>query len=126
MKYLNCIILSCFVVLCIACSVNEAQLAGQWRACALYENGQTKPVTLEQIRLQINPNGRYQFNTIGHYSEAGTWRTSMKYLFMLDTVHQPITEHAAKVQYLSQDTLKLIMQTNGTEMVLFMSRDTIR
>jgi hypothetical protein len=112
-----------FLILLLAgCSLNHDQLKGHWQATAFYQNGQSVQVPLDQIRLDLEADRHYSFRTIGHYSEAGYWRSSLQYVFLTDTVSQPQREQHVKVLYLSADTLKISMQHGASEEVLFMAR----
>jgi hypothetical protein len=100
------------------CSVDEAALRGEWAAEAFYKNGQTASLPHDSVRLGFLPNGLYYFTSVGHYREAGRYRTSMYYLFLTDTTTSPEQEHILKVLFLSTDTLKLRMERDGEEQQL--------
>lgn len=104
------------------CSLDESSLTGNWKATAFYENGQTANTQIDSVRLTIYPSHRYMFYSQGFYQEAGTWKSSINYLFFNDTTSEPHQERMLKVLYQSADSLKLKMERNGTEQVLFLGR----
>jgi hypothetical protein len=104
------------------CAIDDQTLAGTWKATAFYENGNTANTAIDSVLLVINPNMRYEFHSQGFYKEAGRWKTSINYLFFTDTTSQPPQERMLKVLYQSNDSLKLRMESNGSEQVLFLGR----
>ena len=105
-----------------ACTIQEKDIAGQWQATAFYENGQTLTVPLDSVKLVLTPEGGYAFSSLGFYRESGTYRVSIRYLFLTDTTVQPAVEHILKVLYVSEDTLKIRMSRQGQEQVLFLAK----
>ena len=105
-----------------ACAVDEQSLTGTWKAVAFYENGNTANVGFDSVKLIISPNHRYEFHSQGFYQEAGIWKTEVNYLFFNDTTVQPTKEKMLKVLYQSGDSLKLRMESNGAEQVLFLGK----
>lgn len=102
---------------------NLQEIAGQWRAVALYENGQMATLPLDSVRLYLHPDGYYTFQSAARYREVGKYRTTGKYLFLTDTTRQPAAEERAlKVLYASPDTLKIEMAGENKVQVLVMSR----
>ena len=116
------IFFSAIVLLCQACNIEEAQLGGSWQALQFYENGQSSKVPLNEVKLTISPNNRYQFQSLGMYSEAGKWRCASNYLILKDTTANPPSERMLKVLYQSTDSLKIRMERNGVEQVLFLGK----
>ena len=105
------------------CSVDKRQLEGAWRAVAFYENGQKVITPLDSVSLHFSPVGTYVFRSMGHYYEAGYFKTSLRYIILQDTTEIQMTpDRTIAVQYLSKDTLKLEMGKNGKMQVLFMVR----
>ncbi len=105
-----------------ACALKEEDIAGQWHASAFYENGQTLAVPLDSVKLLLKPDGGYEFRSLGFYRESGQYRVSIRYLFLTDTTEQPEVEHVLKVLYVSEDSLKIRMNQNGKEQVLFFAK----
>jgi hypothetical protein len=116
------IFFSTFILLSQACNIEEAQLNGSWQAVQFYENGQNAKVPLNEVKLTILPNNRYQFQSMGMYSEAGKWRCASNYLILKDTTANTPTERMLKVLYQSTDSLKIRMDRNGAEQVLFLGK----
>lgn len=111
-----------FSLITFSCSVENNQLIGAWQAVAFYEMGQQIHTPLDSVRLSFSPTGSYRFNSLGLYAEEGSYRLAGRYLFMRDTTVHPVVERAVKVQYLSADSLKIGMELNGKQQVVFFSR----
>lgn len=111
-----------FIFFATGCAVDDKTLAGTWKAEAFYENGQTANLSIDSVTLMIGSDYRYEFRSQGFYKEAGTWKTAVNYLFFTDTTVQPAQERMLKVLYQSNDSLKLRMERNGAEQVLFLGR----
>ena len=115
------LILFTFICL-VACALHENDVAGDWQAVAFYENGKSNPVKLDSVTLRLSPEGGYDFRSQGFYREAGSYRVSVRYLFLTDTTQTPAKDHIVKVLYLSADTLKIRMSHENKEQVLFFAR----
>lgn len=120
MKQIALLVLSLFLL--TRCTPDEGELCGAWKATAFYENGKTVPVSLDSVRLALTPDHRYRFNSIGFYSESGTWNVATSYLIFTDTTTEPAHERMVKVLYQSADSLKIQMDQNGATQVLFLAR----
>ena len=107
-----------------SCSLDVGLLFGHWQASAFYENGQTARAQTEVVSLEFSADGRYQFRSSAHYSEAGTFRESGHVLYLTDTTATPSKVRKIKVLYLSNDTLKIKMGKDGKEQVLFLYRQS--
>lgn len=105
-----------------SCSLREKDVAGDWQAVAFFENGQSKAAKLDSVSLRLSPEGGYEFRSQGFYRESGSYRVSVRYLFLTDTTQTPAIEHIVKVLYLSEDTLKVRMNHADKEQVLFFAR----
>jgi hypothetical protein len=105
-----------------SCFLHESKLAGNWRAAAFYEQGQTVQVPLDSIRLVFGPDHRYHFRSIGQYSEAGPYRLAWRYLTLCDTTATPPQERVVELLFASADTLKIRMRHAEKEQVLFLFR----
>ncbi|MCK6694484.1 MAG: hypothetical protein L6Q97_20600 [Thermoanaerobaculia bacterium] len=115
------LILPAFICL-FSCSLHEKDVAGEWRAVAFFENGRSLATNLDSVSLRLSPEGGYEFRSQGFYRESGSYRVSVRYLFMTDTTQTPVKEHIVKVLYLSSDTLKIRMSYDNKEQVLFLAR----
>lgn len=116
------IFFSCIILMSQSCTIEESQLSGSWQAVQFYENGQSTNVPLNEVKLTFSPNNLYQFQSMGFYSEAGKWRCASNYLILKDTTANPPTERMLKVLYQSSDSLKIRMDRNGAEQVLFLGK----
>ena len=110
------------IIVLNACGFDRSELIGEWRAGALYENGRLTAAPLDSFLLRFDASGAYRFRTVGHYLESGHYSNVMQYLFLTDTTKTPQREHALKVLFLSKDILKIQMERNGKEQVLFLTR----
>ena len=104
------------------CTIKQEDIAGRWQAAGFYENGRQVPAKLDSIALSFFADGGYEFRSQGFYRESGSYRLSVRYLFLTDTTVQPPAEHVLKVLYVSGDSLKIRMNQKGNEQVLFFSR----
>jgi hypothetical protein len=111
-----------FSGLFVACRLDEKTLRGEWQAVSFFENGRLRDVDLSPVQLKISEGGRYEYNSIGLYREQGSYRVSMHYLFLTDTTRRPPIDHIVKVLYLSSDSLKIRMESDSLEQVLWMAR----
>lgn len=105
-----------------ACRLDERTLQGDWQAVAFFENGQRREIDLSPVRLSLSDGRHYIYESIGLYREEGTYRSSMHYLFLTDTSRTPPVEHIVKVLLLSPDSLKIRMQQDSAEQVLWLAR----
>lgn len=103
-----------------SCATDPKLLEGAWQAAAFYQNGQSVTIPLDSVEMVFSPNQTYTFRSIGLYREKGAFRTSSRYLFMRDSTGNPSQERALKILFLSTDSLKLKMQQEGSEQVLFL------
>ena len=105
-----------------ACTLDPNKLAGSWQASAYFENGQTLTTPLDSVRISFSPSGDYDFHSIGYYQENGRYRLSGNFLFLSDTTMKNPNERTIKVDYLSADSLKLGMQSNGKNQAVFFAK----
>lgn len=105
-----------------SCTVDQHKLSGTWQAVAYYEAGQAVNTPLQAVRLSFDNNGNYNFKSIGFYEEAGQYRVAGKFLFLRDTTVPNPVERAIKVQYLSNDSLKIGMEADGKRRVVFFGK----
>ncbi len=104
------------------CSVDNRTICGRWQAQNFYDSGQTVFTDLSAVQLDLAPNQRYLFQSMGQYREAGRWRCSGKYLILSDSTSEKNSEKILKVLYQGADSLKIKMVHEGREQVLFMGR----
>lgn len=116
------IVLALFPLLLATCTLDVNRLAGQWRAIAFYEQGQSLTAPLDSVALTFSGDGYYEFRSAGFYRENGPFRVSGQHLFLTDTTEQPAKEHVLKVLFLSDDTLKIQMLKGDNEQVLFFAK----
>lgn len=107
-----------------SCTLDYGDVAGNWKAVAFFENGQSVQTPLDSVGLLLTPDGRYRFQSIGYYREAGRYRCSLRYLFLEDTTISPSQERMVQVLHVSSDTLKLKMGQAGKEQGLFLRKLT--
>lgn len=111
------------LLMCVtSCTIDPQLLAGAWRVSGYYQNGQSVAATLDSVRLEFQPDHTYAFNSVGYYRESGTYRSSGNYLFLTDTTAGEPKERALKILYLTKDTLKIAMQRDSLEQVLFFTK----
>ncbi|MCA0236195.1 MAG: hypothetical protein LCH81_07410 [Bacteroidetes bacterium] len=111
------------LLMCLSsCTVDPQLLGGAWRVSGYYQNGQSVAAALDSVQLEFQPDKTYAFKSIGYYRESGTFRTSGNYLFLTDTTASAPKERALKILYLSKDTLKIVMQRDSLEQVLFFTK----
>ncbi len=115
-------ILPILLLCAVSCELDTQHLTGRWRAIALYEGGQTVTAPLDSVLLHFSENGNYKFGTIGFYREEGPFRVAGKHLFLTDTTEKTPKEHILEVLFLSNDTLKLRMEKDGNEQVMFLTK----
>ena len=106
-----------------SCVLDEGALDGSWQAVDLFENGRKSELPLQDVSLDFDvAQHYYRFTSSGQYEESGPFKCSAQYLFFTDTTRQPPMEHIVKVLFLSSDTLKMKMQRDSIEQVLFFAR----
>ena len=97
---------------------NEKLLYGQWNASQITEEGQTLNVDLSEIQFNFRPDGSYEFQSTLNYREAGSFNLDNNVLYTLDTVNLESVEKTVQLVYLSEDTLRLIMNSSGKTRML--------
>ena len=110
-------------LLCLAsCTPDTRLLEGEWRIAGYFREGQSVATPMDSVGLVFHPNQTYEFRSMGYYRERGSFRTSGSYLFLLDSTRKEAKEQALKILYLSKDTLKLKMQRDSMEEIVFWGR----
>ncbi|MFK7935678.1 MAG: hypothetical protein AB8G22_19345 [Saprospiraceae bacterium] len=105
-----------------SCSpVDDDLLIGEWQAAALYEEGKSIEVDLNEISLSFS-NNNYHYTSTLNYRESGSYFVDERFLFTIDTTHRASTEKAVEIQLLSVDSLYLRMQENGKERLLQLAK----
>ena len=111
------------LLLCLyACTPDPKLLEGPWHVTGYYQDGQNVAAPLDSVRLVFHANKTYEFHSIGFYHESGTYRTSGSYLFLMDSTAKEPKERALKILFLSNDSLKIAMQRDSVEQVLFLAK----
>ncbi|MGH1437699.1 MAG: hypothetical protein ACRBG0_24900 [Lewinella sp.] len=101
----------------------ESDLAGNWEAIRITEEGDSLAVDLSGIRFEFTNNGRYYFHSTLNYEEAGTYRLDGPYLFSTDTTQEISREKAVEIVLLNTDSLQLRMQELGKERVMLLKKE---
>lgn len=119
-------LLFCFFVLAglaFACDpYANFDIAGEWQATDLTEQGDTLAVELSEIQFEFTAEGHYHFQSTLNYKEAGTYRLDGPYLFSTDTLQPPLREKAVEIIHLSGDTLQLKMKELGKERIMTLKK----
>lgn len=102
---------------------NYDDLAGNWQAVELTQEGDSLSVDLKEVAFNFNPNGRYEFESTLNYKEAGTFRLEGPYLFSKDTTRSMPKEKAVEIIQLAGDTLILRMEEAQKERIVVLKRN---
>jgi len=108
-----------------ACSLDEQEICGSWQAVAFFEDGKPIEIPLDSVQLRLWSSNKYHFKSIGMYSEAGHWESTANYLSLTDTTNPEATQKLIKVIYQSSDSLKVKMEHQGKEQVLFFGKNKL-
>ncbi|MEZ4987738.1 MAG: hypothetical protein R2795_22365 [Saprospiraceae bacterium] len=112
------------MVLLTACKpYSNADLAGQWQAISLTEEGDSLVVDLASIGFLFDTEGHYQFSSTLNYEEKGRYRLMDSYLFSTDSLRPPYKEKAVEIMRLSQDTLVLRMVDGDKERLMTLKKE---
>jgi len=114
-----------FLMSASACTIDEQKLGGTWQAVAFFENGKSVNLPLDSVQLKLLTSHVYQYRSIGLYTEAGYWESTVNYLLLTDTTSTNKTQRLIKVVYQSNDSLKLKMEQDGKEQVLFFHKKSL-
>lgn len=110
----------------LACKkVEEDLLSGSWKGSAILEAGAPLDIDPSNIRLVLDPDGAYRYESTLNYREAGTYFLDQQYLYTMDTINQASTEKAVEIMLLSPDSLHLRMNEAGKERLLKMVREVM-
>ncbi|RME96631.1 MAG: hypothetical protein D6772_11685 [Bacteroidetes bacterium] len=101
---------------------SKEDLAGEWQAISLIEEGDSLAVNLADIGFTFTPDGGYTFRSTLNYVEAGTYRLDGPFLFSTDTTRPVQQEKAVKIISLTPDSLQLQMQEKGKTRILWLSK----
>lgn len=104
-------------------SYDNPDLAGNWQAVSLTEEGDSLAVDLSSIRFDFKNDGRYYFHSTLNYEEAGTYRLDGPYLFSTDTLQSVAREKAVEIILLNEDSLQLRMQELGKERIMLLLKE---
>lgn len=97
-------------------------LQGEWVAFEALEEDRHMQLDAEEIKLQLGPNGRYQFESTLNYTEAGRYYLLGEMLYTTDTTRQNTTEKVMKIERQGSDTLLILMRNQGKALLLRMER----
>lgn len=114
-----------FLMSVSACAIDEQEIGGTWQAVAFFENGRSINIPLDSVQLKLSESRVYRYRSIGLYSEAGHWESTINYLLLTDTTSVNKTQRLIKVVYQSSDSLKLKMEQDGKEQILFFQKKTL-
>jgi hypothetical protein len=98
------------------------QLKGQWKAVSVVKNNQTFEVPLEEIKLNFTDKA-YSFEGTLQYREAGHYSISTPFLYTIDTLDSDSEQKAVQILQLTNDTLEILMDQGGEEMILKMVKE---
>lgn len=105
-----------------ACTIDENKICGHWQAVAFFENGNSVNLSLDSVQLKLLPSHKYQYKSLGLYAESGTWEPTVNYLLLTDTTSTKNAQKFLKIVYQSNDSLKIKMEHEGKEQVLFFKK----
>jgi len=95
---------------------------GNWTAAQITEEGKKLDVNVGEVKLNLEENGTYQYESTLNYQEAGSWFLDENLLFTNDTIHKS-GQKAVMILEARQDTIVLKMIENGKERLLTMSKE---
>jgi len=101
--------------------VAEVDLAGNWQAIEVTEEGSPLTLEVEQIKMNFHPT-YYEYTSTLKYKEAGTYRIQSNLLFTKDTLKKEGLEKAVEISKIGPDSLFFRMNEKGKERVLKMIR----
>lgn len=108
---------------CACDPYSDADLAGNWKAVEITEEGDSLAVDLSGIRFEFTNDGHYYFHSTLNYEEAGTYRLDGPYLFSTDTTQEISREKAVEIVLLNADSLQLRMQELGKERIMLLKKE---
>jgi hypothetical protein len=121
-KHLPAILLLLFVFAGACKKYEEDLLSGTWSGSAILEDRQPLGIEPSDIKLTLEPNGNYHYESTLNYEEAGTYYLEQQYLYTMDTLNQASTEKAVEIVLLTADSLHIRMNEGGKERLLMMVR----
>ena len=111
-----------FSLVLFSCTIDQQKLPGKWQAVAYFEDGKTVQTPLDSVRITLSSSGEYTFNSIGYYSENGTYRVAGQHLMLQEKGGENNAEKSLKILFLSADSLKIGMQAEKKSQVVFFAR----
>ena len=116
----------CILLFFIACQSNSKHamqdLLGQWQAYTFLEEGDTVDISPSEVSLDFRQNGIYYFTSTLNFKEAGHYKIENNLLYTIDTLTIDPIEKAVQIEYLSPDTLILLMNKEGVQQTLKLKR----
>lgn len=122
-KHLPLILLAIILMAGACKKYEEDLLSGTWSGSAILEDQHPLGIEPSDIKLTLQPNGNYRYESTLNYQEAGTYYLDQQYLYTMDTLNQASTEKAVEIVLLTQDSLHIRMNEAGKERLLKMIRN---
>ncbi len=117
-------VLVALIFLLPSCSpYNNTDLAGEWTAISLTEEGDSLAIELSDVGFSFTEDGQYTFSSTLEYQEAGSYRLDGPYLFTTDSLSGVALEKAVEIKALQNDSLTILMNDLGKERVMILQRD---
>ncbi|MDX2135669.1 MAG: hypothetical protein SFV52_12825 [Saprospiraceae bacterium] len=117
-------LLGAFITGMAACGPDERHLSGAWRAVAYHAADTVRPLPADTLRMIFNADGTYRYAGAAYYLETGRYRCSWRYLFLVDTLHDPPRTYTLRLERLEEDTLVLYMERDSVgERLIFVREE---
>ena len=121
-KYLPFYYLLFFIGLSACQSYEVDLLSGTWNGSAILEANEPLGIDPSDIKLMLQADGSYRYESTLNYKEAGSYYLEQQYLYTMDTLNQASTEKAVEIVLLTEDSLHIRMNESGKERLLKMVR----
>ncbi len=105
-----------------ACLDDPTDIYGRWQVEQMFEQGETSDLDLNGVYFHFSPTGTYEYQGNLKYREAGYYRIERKLLYTTDTLNEERIEKAVKITHLSPDSLSFLMNAQGNEQILILSK----
>jgi hypothetical protein len=114
----------CFLVVILGflgCkSEQEKMLIGNWQGIELTQNDSIINVDFNKVHLLVDDNDNYKFESTLNYMETGIYKLKNKNQLFLKKLNLKPAEKMVKIDYISYDTLVLLLNHKGYDQVLTM------
>lgn len=104
-------------------NLSEQKLVGKWKGAGITENSIPLDLNPKEIQFEFFESGLYTYQGTLNYKEAGSFKMTGDLLYTLDTINQASSEKAVKVKKLANDSLFLLMQSDGKERLVKLVRE---